>query len=531
MMRAAENTFDAPAMPPLVDSFGRRHTSLRISVTDRCNIRCFYCMPAEGVVFRPRTELLTFEEIERFARALVPLGVDKLRLTGGEPLVRADLPELVRMLAAIPGIRDLALTTNGMLLDKQAAALQAAGLRRINISLDTLSEETFEIITRRQGLDLVLAGIAAAQEAGFDEIRLNAIAIRGLTEQEIIPLASFARDRKLELRFIEFMPLDAEHHWSTQQVLTGAEQLHKVWSRRDRWFDLGERDLRTLQGDDLAVCHEVVARAAQLQVQRAVGGDRGNHATVARGREVDVLDAGLAALGQGDHLLSGHSQLLPAQLAFRRAFVERIADDLGGADLEVGNRRRRICFAEEIRGEVHRAELDRPILATEQQLAFVAHDARDFLGRVEGRPGDFLASLCAKGDRIALLIEQPGEMAVRVFREAQDRPLGAWQSHRLRFRGGSATEQRQHDPEQEEADGADGHDGGDPAEGDRGARTQVRPGDESRGLSGTYLSGEARHSWRWARGSGQETGLWVGCDPQSPSTSRVVQRQAASITS
>ena len=210
-------------MPPLVDSFGRRHTSLRISVTDRCNIRCFYCMPAEGVVFRPRTELLTFEEIERFARALVPLGVDKLRLTGGEPLVRADLPELVRMLAAIPGIRDLALTTNGMLLDKQAAALQAAGLRRINISLDTLSEETFEIITRRQGLDLVLAGIAAAQEAGFDEIRLNAIAIRGLTEQEIIPLASFARDRKLELRFIEFMPLDAEHHWSTQQVLTGAE--------------------------------------------------------------------------------------------------------------------------------------------------------------------------------------------------------------------------------------------------------------------------------------------------------------------
>jgi cyclic pyranopterin phosphate synthase len=223
MTRAAENTFDAPFVPPLVDSFGRRHTSLRISVTDRCNIRCFYCMPAEGVVFRPRAELLTFEEIERFARALVPLGVDKLRLTGGEPLVRADLPELVRMLAAIPGVRDLALTTNGMLLDKQAAALHAAGLRRINISLDTLSEETFEKITRRQGLDLVLAGIAAAQEAGFDEIRLNAIAIRGLTEQEIIPLASFARDRQLELRFIEFMPLDAEHHWSTQQVLTGAE--------------------------------------------------------------------------------------------------------------------------------------------------------------------------------------------------------------------------------------------------------------------------------------------------------------------
>jgi cyclic pyranopterin phosphate synthase len=209
--------------PALVDSFGRRHTSLRISVTDRCNIRCFYCMPAEGVVFRPRTELLTFEEIERLVRALAPLGVDKLRLTGGEPLLRADLSELVRMLATIPGIRDLALTTNGMLLDKQAAALQGAGLRRLNISLDTLSEATFERITRRQGLDRVLAGITAAQEAGFDEIRLNAIAIRGLTEEEIIPLAGFARDRKLELRFIEFMPLDAEHHWSTEQVLTGAE--------------------------------------------------------------------------------------------------------------------------------------------------------------------------------------------------------------------------------------------------------------------------------------------------------------------
>ncbi len=222
-MTPSATTDIGSSLLPLVDSFGRRHTSLRISVTDRCNIRCFYCMPSEGVVFRPRTELLSFEEIERFVRALVPLGVDKLRLTGGEPLVRADLPELVRMLAAIPGIRDLALTTNGMLLNKQAAALHMAGLRRINISLDTLSEETFQQITRRQGLDLVLAGIAAAQEAGFDEIRLNAIAIRGLTEQEIIPLASFARDRKLELRFIEFMPLDAEHHWSTQQVLTGAE--------------------------------------------------------------------------------------------------------------------------------------------------------------------------------------------------------------------------------------------------------------------------------------------------------------------
>jgi cyclic pyranopterin phosphate synthase len=211
------------SLPPLVDGFGRRHTNLRISVTDRCNIRCFYCMPAEGVVFRPREELLTFEEIERFVRALAPLGIDKLRLTGGEPLVRADLPTLVELLAAIPGVRDIALTTNGMLLDSQAAALKQAGLRRLNISLDTLREEVFERITRRQGLDRVLAGIAAAQEAGFEEIRLNAVAIRGLTEEEIIPLAEFARERGLELRFIEFMPLDAEHHWSNDQLFTGAD--------------------------------------------------------------------------------------------------------------------------------------------------------------------------------------------------------------------------------------------------------------------------------------------------------------------
>jgi cyclic pyranopterin phosphate synthase len=235
MMPVANNTADATSMLPLIDSFGRRHTSLRISVTDRCNIRCFYCMPAEGVVFRPRAELLTFEEIERFVRALVPMGVNKLRLTGGEPLVRADLPHLVEKLAAVSGVRDLALTTNGMLLDEQATALKSAGLRRVNISLDTLREEVFERITRRQGLNRVLAGIAAAQDAGFEEIRLNAVAIRGLTEEEIIPLAEFARDRGLELRFIEFMPLDAEHHWSNDQLLTGADIRRTV---ENRWGPL-----------------------------------------------------------------------------------------------------------------------------------------------------------------------------------------------------------------------------------------------------------------------------------------------------
>jgi GTP 3',8-cyclase len=207
----------------LVDAFGRRHTSLRVSVTDRCNIRCFYCMPNEGVVFRPREELLSFEEIDRFVRAVVPMGIHKIRLTGGEPLVRSDLHRLVAMVAAIPGIDDLALTTNGMLLDEQAEALRAAGLRRINISLDALREETFQKISRRPGLDRVLAGIAAAQRVGFEQVRLNAVAIRGITEDEIIPLVTFARERDLELRFIEFMPLDAEEHWTEAEVLTGAE--------------------------------------------------------------------------------------------------------------------------------------------------------------------------------------------------------------------------------------------------------------------------------------------------------------------
>jgi GTP 3',8-cyclase len=211
----------AMSEPPLVDGFGRRHNSLRISVTDRCNIRCFYCMPADGVVFRPREELLTFEEIERFVRALAPLGVNKLRLTGGEPLVRAELPELVRRLSSIAGIRDIALTTNGMLLDEHAESLKAAGLQRINISLDTLREEVFQQITRRSGVDRVLAGIAAAQRAGFERIRLNAVAIHGITESEIVPLAEFARARNLDLRFIEFMPLDADRHWSNEQLLTG----------------------------------------------------------------------------------------------------------------------------------------------------------------------------------------------------------------------------------------------------------------------------------------------------------------------
>ena len=206
---------------PLIDRLGRVHTSLRISVTDRCNIRCFYCMPNENVRFRPREELLTFEEITRFASIVSQMGVRRLRLTGGEPLVRADLASLVAQLATLPDVEDLALTTNAILLVEQAADLRRAGLERLNISLDTLREDVFQQISRRAGLDRVLAGIAAAQEAGFQKIRLNAIAIQGLTEDEIVPLARFARERGLELRFIEYMPLDAEQHWQSTDVLDG----------------------------------------------------------------------------------------------------------------------------------------------------------------------------------------------------------------------------------------------------------------------------------------------------------------------
>jgi len=220
----------------LVDSFGRVHTNLRISVTDRCNIRCFYCMPEEGVQFKPRHEILSFEEIERFVRVAAGLGVRELRLTGGEPLVRADLTTLVARLAAVPGIDDLAMTTNGMLLPQHAAALKQAGLQRLNISLDAMCEATFERIARRRGLDQVLAGIAEAQRQGFRKIRLNAVAIRGITEHEIVPLARFARQQGLELRFIEFMPLDAEHRWQDDQVLPG-DEIRRDWKPSSgRWL-------------------------------------------------------------------------------------------------------------------------------------------------------------------------------------------------------------------------------------------------------------------------------------------------------
>lgn len=215
---------------PLIDTFGRLHDNLRISVTDRCNIRCFYCMPAEDVIFMDRQDLLTFEEMERFVRLVVPLGITQLRLTGGEPLVRRDLDKLVRMLNAIPGITDIGLTTNGLLLADQAEALYAAGLRRINISLDALDPVKFKKFTRRDGYEQVRAGIVAAQRVGFDPIKINAVSVRGMTEDEIVPFGHFARETGIEVRFIEYMPLDADNAWERDKVLYAQEIIDRLSS-------------------------------------------------------------------------------------------------------------------------------------------------------------------------------------------------------------------------------------------------------------------------------------------------------------
>jgi cyclic pyranopterin phosphate synthase len=218
------------ATPPLIDSFGRVHDNLRVSVTDRCNIRCFYCMPETDVHFVERREILDFEEIERFVRIAAGLGITKVRITGGEPLVRRDLPVLIRRLASIPGIQDLALTTNGVLLQELAAPLYEAGLRRINVHLDTLDRGRFLEITRRDDLCRVLAGIETAQRLGFGPIKINAVAVKNLVEPDVVPLARYARERGFEVRYIEFMPLDAQKLWDRSKVLL-ADQIIEMLSR------------------------------------------------------------------------------------------------------------------------------------------------------------------------------------------------------------------------------------------------------------------------------------------------------------
>jgi GTP 3',8-cyclase len=208
----------------LIDSYGRRISDMRISVTDRCNFRCVYCMPEEGMQWLKRDTLLTFDEIERLTRIAVDLGIEEVRLTGGEPTLRPNLPDLVQRLAAMDDLRSLSLTTNGFLLRSMAGALAVAGLTRINVSLDTLQHDRFHQIARRRGLDEVLAGLETLEQyPSISPIKVNVVAMRDFTEDEVVAFAQLARRKPYVIRFIEFMPLDADGNWQRERVLTGPE--------------------------------------------------------------------------------------------------------------------------------------------------------------------------------------------------------------------------------------------------------------------------------------------------------------------
>ena len=214
--------------PTLHDSQGREIRNLRLSVTDRCNFRCRYCMPAEGLPWLPRDAVLSFEEIERLARAFVNTGISRLRLTGGEPLLRRELHRLVEKLATLSGVRDLSLTTNGYLLAEQAADLKAAGLRRVNVSLDALTRETFQEIVRRDALEQTMRGLEAAAEHFDGPVKINAVLLRGRNDHEIPAFARLARERGFEVRFIEFMPLEADDSWRRETLVPGSEVVERV---------------------------------------------------------------------------------------------------------------------------------------------------------------------------------------------------------------------------------------------------------------------------------------------------------------
>jgi GTP 3',8-cyclase len=212
---------------PLIDPFGRRVTDLRVSITDRCNFRCTYCMPEEGMVWLPRDELLSYEEQARVVRVCVErYGFESVRITGGEPTLRAHLPRLVAMLAPLD--IDIAMTTNGVKLPEMAHDLAAAGLRRINVSLDSLRPDVFRELTRRDDLHRVLAGIDAARDAGLDPVKVNCVVMRGVNDDEVVDLAAFGRAKGVGVRFIEFMPLDAQGMWSEDRVVPAAEILDRV---------------------------------------------------------------------------------------------------------------------------------------------------------------------------------------------------------------------------------------------------------------------------------------------------------------
>lgn len=215
-------------MAPTLDTFGRPLRSLRLSVTDRCNLRCSYCMPEERYEWLPRRDILDYEEIEALARALSARQPLRLRLTGGEPLLRRDLPDLVARLAALEGVRDLALTTNATRLPEVADALHGAGLRRITVSLDTLRRDRFEALTRRDELERTIAGIDAAAAAGFEGTKLNAVLQRGVNDDEILDLLAFGAERRIEVRFIEYMDVGGATRWEAERVVSAVDLLRTI---------------------------------------------------------------------------------------------------------------------------------------------------------------------------------------------------------------------------------------------------------------------------------------------------------------
>ncbi|MEX0753745.1 MAG: GTP 3',8-cyclase MoaA [Actinomycetota bacterium] len=222
----------APTSGPLVDGFGRVADDLRVSVTDRCNFRCTYCMPAEGLAWLPKHEILTFEELTRVLGIFVSLGVGSIKVTGGEPLVRADLPTLVGMFRSVGPDLDISLTTNGVLLERHAAALADAGIDRATVSVDSLLRHRFQEMTRRDALDTVLAGLRAAERAELTPIKINCVVIGGTNDDEVVPFARWARETGYEVRFIEYMPLDAQHAWEREKVVASAtvrERIHAVF--------------------------------------------------------------------------------------------------------------------------------------------------------------------------------------------------------------------------------------------------------------------------------------------------------------
>ena len=214
--------------PKLIDGMGRTIVNLRISVTDRCNFRCTYCMPADNVEFMDRSNLLSFEEIQRVAQIVSKMGINRLRLTGGEPLMRKNLPVLIKMLSEVNGIDDIAMTTNAYFLKDQAQGLKDAGLKRLNVSLDALDPEKFRDVNRRDCLQSVLDGLDTARKIGFQSIKINAVAVRNFSESEIMSLIDMGRSDGFEIRFIEFMPLDSDKVWERDKVLFGHEIIDMI---------------------------------------------------------------------------------------------------------------------------------------------------------------------------------------------------------------------------------------------------------------------------------------------------------------